>query len=196
MKKTLLFFLLIIIFPLNVLSANKKDNVTLSACVDANSARFMLELKEIKVKFIGIDSQDSINFDNKDFSVSDYTCSLLKKAKNITLEYEEGLKEDQYGRIQAWVLIDNALLQENLVRNGYVKPIFIEKNYKYFNQVNEAEKNAKENNLGLWTATEEEKTIEEKVEKKKNFFEKIIDFIVDIFNKLINFIDKLIKEIF
>lgn len=196
MKKTLLFFLLIIIFPLNVLSANKKDNVTLSACVDANSARFMLELKEIKVKFIGIDSQDSINFDNKDFSVSDYTCSLLKNAKNITLEYEEGLKEDQYGRIQAWVLIDNALLQENLVRNGYVKPIFIEKNYKYFNQVNEAEKNAKENNLGLWTATEEEKTIEEKVKKKKNFFEKIIDFIVDIFNKLINFIDKLIKEIF
>lgn len=196
MKKTLLFFLLIIIFPLNVLSANKKDNVTLSACVDANSARFMLELKEIKVKFIGIDSQDSINFDNKDFSVSDYTCSLLKKAKNITLEYEEGLKEDQYGRIQAWVLIDKALLQENLVKNGYVKPIFIEKNYKYFNQVNEAEKNAKENNLGLWTATEEEKTIEEKVEKKKNFFEKIIDFIVDIFNKLINFIDKLIKEIF
>ncbi len=193
--KKFIAILFMILLPLNVFAANKVDTVTLSACVDANSARFMYGLKEIKVKFIGVDTTDEITFDNKVFSVSDYTCSLLKKAKKINLEYEPSLKEDQYGRIQAWVLIDGVLLQENLVKNGYIKPVFLEEKYIYFKKLSEAEALAKEKEIGIWEKIEEEKPKEE-VKEEKNIFQKILDFIVGLFNKLIDFIDKLIKDIF
>lgn len=193
--KKFIAILFMILLPLNVFAANKVDTVTLSACVDANSARFMYGLKEIKVKFIGVDTTDEITFDNKFFSVSDYTCSLLKKAKKINLEYEPSLKEDQYGRIQAWVLIDGVLLQENLVKNGYIKPVFLEEKYIYFKKLSEAEALAKEKEIGIWEKIEEEKPKEE-VKEEKNIFQKILDFIVGLFNKLIDFIDKLIKDIF
>lgn len=195
MKRLLIFIFILILLPISV-KAQQKDVVTLSTCVDANQARFMNGLTEVKVKFIGISTDDTILIDGKDFSVADYICSLLKKSKKITLEYEPNLKEDQFGRVQAWVFVDNVLVQENLTKNGYIKPAFVEKNYKYFNKMVESEKKAKENNIGLWKKSEEKKQEEPQKKKKKNIFEIIIDFIVDLFKKLIEFIDKLIKEIF
>ena len=124
MKKIifLLFIMVVCFLPKQIYAAKEKsyDVVTLSKCVDANSARFMLGATEIKVKFIGIDSSDAIYANVYDEingkSVSDYVCSVLTNAKKIKIEYEvNSEKEDKYGRILAWVFVDDILLQKNLV---------------------------------------------------------------------------------
>ena len=207
MKKifiTLLFF--IFLLPLNIKAIeNNKNEVTLSKCVDSESARFILGVNEIKVKFIGIQLEEKIITDEEDeingSFVSDYVCNSLKNAKKIIIELEPNIiSEDKFGRIQAWVFIDDILLQEDLVKNGYASVMYLSEDYLYANKLIEAQNYAKENKIGLWTENSKNSKIENKKiiqtnEKSRNIFEIIADFFVSIFNKICEIIDSIINNI-
>lgn len=204
-----LILLLLIILPTKSFSLElTKDAVTLSNCVDEDSARFMLGVEEINVKFLGIESDETIKDDETDeingSYVSNYVCETLKSAKKIEIQYEPNIeKEDKFGRIQAWVVIDGILLQEDLVKNGYARVMYIKDEYTYADDLKTAQEYAKLNNLGLWkeeivdTASDDQEKEEKENNKSKNkgIIGIIIDFIVDIFNKIIKFIDDLINNI-
>ncbi|MBR1385532.1 MAG: thermonuclease family protein [Bacilli bacterium] len=208
MKKiTLLLILLTIILPFKVFAANEvtSDTVTLSNCVDGNSARFMLNLGEIKVKFLGIEVEETIKDDETDeineSLVSDYVCNALKNAKKIKIEYDPNSeKEDKFGRIQAWVYVDDTLLQKDLLSLGYAKIMYINDDYLHIDELKEAQNSAKEKKLGIWKEekeeSQEEKEEQDEKEEKVGFFQMIFNFLGDIFNKLINFIDDLISNVF
>ncbi len=158
----LLLFSLLLLLPQKNVSALSSDVVKLSSCVDSESARFIKGVLEIKVKFIGIQLENNIIDDAYDeingALVSDYVCSLLENAKTIRIEYEPSLKnEDKLGRIQAWVFVDDLLLQEDLIKVGYARAMYIEDDYIYANKVKEAQKYAKDNKLGIWMDNKEEK---------------------------------------
>ena len=131
--------------------------------------------------------------------VKDYVCDALKSAKKIKIEYEPNIeREDKYGRIQAWVYIDGVLLQEDLVKQGYAKVVYINDDYLHAKELKSALSYAKEKKLGIWKNEEEKvepKKEEEKEERSKNFFEIIIDFIVGLFDGLIKLIDDIISNI-
>lgn len=210
MKKIFtLILLFLIILPTKSFSKElTKDIVTLSNCVDGDSARFMLGVEEINVKFLGIESDETIKDDETDeingSYVSDYVCESLKSAKKIEIQYEPNIeRKDKFGRIQAWVVIDEVLLQEDLVKNGYARVMYLKDEYTYAKDLKGAQEYAKLNKLGIWkdeivdTSSDEKdkEEIEEKKDKNKGILGIIIDFIVDIFNKLIKFIDDLINNI-
>ena len=120
MKRLLTIMLLFtVILPIKTYANEQEDIVSLSNCVDSESARFILGVSEIKVKFIGIQLEEKIR-DSEDDEingsfVSDYVCSLLTNAKQIKIQYEPNIeKEDKYGRIQAWVFVDDVLLHTAL----------------------------------------------------------------------------------
>lgn len=204
-----LTLLLLIILPIKSYSQElTKDAVTLSNCVDGDSARFMLGVEEINVKFLGIESDEKIKDDETDeineSYVSNYVCESLKSAKKIEIQYEPNIEiEDKFGRIQAWVVVDDVLLQEDLVKNGYARIMYIKDEYTYAEDLKKAQEYAKLNKLGIWkdeivdTASDEKDNEEKetKKEKDKGIIGIIIDFIVDIFNKIIKFIDDLINNI-
>ena len=206
MKKLLLIISLLIIFvPINTLALEGEDEVTLSNCVDSTSARFILNNKEIKVKFIGIEAGEFIITDELDEinggSVDEYVCSLLKNAEKIKIEYEPNISdEDKYGRTNAWVFIDDELLESHLVSLGYAKVAFLYDDYKYNDEILEKEKEAKEKNLGIWKEKEpiEDRTIEEDIveeEEPKDFFGVIGDFFKGIFNGIVDFFNGIVEDI-
>lgn len=202
MKKFLL--LLVFLLPMMVFAENKTDVVKLSKCVDENSARFLLNKSEIKVKFIGIDAEEVITSSETDETngslVSDYVCSALTNAKEIKIEYEPQVeKEDKYGRIQAWVYVDGQLLQANLLELGYAKTFYLENDYLNADLLKEKENIAKENKVGLWQEekpadTNVEEVKEEEKEKETNIFKIVLNFINEIFDKFLKFIDDLIND--
>lgn len=213
MRKSILFvFMILLILPVIVNAEElSSDTVTLSNCVDGNSARFMLGVNEIKVKFLGVEAAENIVDETteklSDDLVNEYVCNALKKAKTIKIEYEPNIeKEDKFGRIEAWVFLDGQLLQEDLVKNGYAKIMYVYDDFTYLDKLQEAQDFAKENNLGLWknevkketdnnkSNTEETKT--QKKKKSKGIFAIILDFFGDLFNKLFKLIDDIIKNIF
>ena len=224
MKKILLFIIfLVAIFPFKVLGIEENteeqllteeqapeqtelpsDIVTLNNCVDGDSARFMLGVEEINVKFLGIQSEKSIKDDlddeiNEAF-VKDYVCSALTNATEIKLEYEPNIdRKDKFDRIQAWVFVDGVLLQNDLVKNGYARVLLVEDNYTYKEVLVNSQTEARNNKLGIWKEEEvpekEEEQEEEKEEENKSIFQIIIDFFSDIIKKIIEFFDNIISEI-
>lgn len=200
MKKLFVFLIVIaVVFKMNVYA--ESDKVVLSNCSDSESARFILDIVEIKVKFLGI---QKVNIDDDTVNIDQYVCDKLTNAKEIKIEYEPLEKEqDSYGRVQAWVFIDDVLLQEDLLKNGYSKILSLNDEYLYSEKIKEAQKYAKENNLGVW---KEDKNVDDSLSKKdenneqeddenKSIIEIIIDFFKDIFSKIREFIDNLINNI-
>jgi len=203
MKRSIIitFLLLTLLLPVKV-NAVDSDIVKLSSCVDSESARFIRGVLEVKIKFIGIQLEEKI-IDTKEDEinnslVSDYVCSLLENAKSLKIEYEPSLKdEDKFGRTPAWVFVDDVLLQEDLIKNGYARAMYIEDNYKYASNLKEAQAYAKENELGIWMnqSQEAEEPVAEEKEESKGIIEIIIDFFVSIFRKIKEFVDSIIDNI-
>ncbi len=208
MKKLIsIIMILSIILPIKTYAKDTiSDEVKLNSCVDADSARFMLGVGEIKVRFLGIDASEKIVDDETDeineSLISDYVCEALTQAKKIKIEYDpKAPREDKYGRLQVWVYVDDILLQEDLVKLGYAKMMYLEDDYLYANELKSAQRSAREKGLGIWKNKPNEKEPEEEIqeeeeEKSKSFIQVIIDFFADIFNGIISFIDDLINNIF
>ena len=197
-KKILVLFLVVaIILPININAETKE--VSLSNCVDTESARFILNVNEIKVRFIGI---QKVLIDDNLINVDKYVCDMLENAKKIEIEYEPlENEEDSFGRISAWVLVDGSLLQEDLIKNGYAKILSLNDEYLYAEKLKEAQKYAKENKIGVWKKQDSENPIienkneKEEIKENKSIFRIILDFFKDIFSKIREFIDSLINNI-
>ena len=151
--KKLLLFIFLFFFSINVNA--KTITVKFKSCSDGDTAHFTYNTEDIKARFIGIDTPE-LEHNNQEYEyyaneAKDYTCNKLKEAKVIKLEYDDKAGEkDKYERHLVYVWIDNTLLNEDLVFNGYAEAKYIYDNYKYKDRLIKAEEHAKANKLGIW----------------------------------------------
>lgn len=202
-KMLVVLFAVLIMIPLKVdaLSSNTRDVVTLSSCIDSTSARFIQNGNEIKTKFIGIDVINAMESnENDEIStefVDNFVCDLLKSAKKIELELEAKSDiKDKYDRYIVWVFLDDSLLQNSLVNKGYAKTFYLYEDYKYYNMLKQSEASAKEEKLGLWYVKEK---VEEPIvvsKKDESIFDALLSFINKVFEKILKFVDDLLKNVF
>lgn len=151
-KKVFLLFLLVILF--NVGSVKAMD-ATFYKCVDGDTADFKINGEVKKARFLAIDTPETKHPTKGEEpfgkEASNYTCDALKKAKKITLEYDDGSdKTDKYDRLLVWVFVDDELLQEKLVKEGLAKVAYLYGDYKYTGKLQKVESEAKKNNVGIW----------------------------------------------
>jgi len=171
-KKFLLFICFYgLVFSFGV-GASEKEEVFFKKCIDGDTAIFILNNEEIKVRFLAIDTPESVST-TKEWTIegemaSVYTCDKITNAKIIELEFDpKSNKTDKYGRYLAWIWVDKNLLQEELLSLGYGKVEYIYGDYLYLERLYSAEETAKKSELGIWENRDKSKN-EEK--------EKIIDF--------------------
>lgn len=155
MKKALLFIFTLIIFSNNVYAA-KKINVTFNGCIDGDTAKVMLNKKIIKIRFLAIDTPETkhptkgVEPYGKD--ASNYTCKMLKTAKNIAIEYDDNSdKLDKYNRHLVWVFVNNELLQDKLIEKGLAKVAYLYGDYKYTYILENTQINAQKEKMGIWS---------------------------------------------
>lgn len=189
MKK--LFLLFILIWPLNVMAAEKWD-VEFSKCVDGDTVELIYNNEEIKVRLLAVDTPETKHPTKGEEPFgqesSDLTCELVTNAKELVLEFDDNSdQKDKYDRYLGWLFVDGNLLQEELINQGYAKVAYLYGDYKYTSLLEEKQEEAIKNTKGIWG--EEDKSLLEK-EKLK---EKIITYgliilafvviIIAIFNK-------------
>jgi len=147
------------------------NNVDLEAAelvgvVDGDTIIVEMNGSEEKVRFIGIDTPESVHEDESKNTVygtyaSDYTKSLLNGVETVYLQYDEQVN-DQYGRTLAYVWVtDNVdvdneidisayMLNAILLEEGYAYDKVYMPNDEYNTLFNGYRKAAQEDKVGLW----------------------------------------------
>ena len=192
--------------PCYIEPVNEKELVTFSKCVDGDTARFMIKGEERIVRFLAIDTPESVHPDKEvelfSKDASGYTCDAIKNASEIYLEYDGNSdKEDKYGRVLAFVYVDGELLEEKLIENGFAKVAYIYGDYAHVDELREAEERAKNKKIGIWSESEELPDVKEDTsintenEDKNNEKTDESSEIKDIIIKIINLMIELFKKI-
>lgn len=163
---------------------NEMEKVTFAKCGDGDTARFIINNEEKKVRFLAIDTPEVDKNEPMSHEASEYTCNALKNAKEIYLEYDGNSdKEDKYGRVLAFVYVDGVLLEKELITKGYAKVAYIYGDYEHVDELRNEEKIAQSNKVGIWQEVELGDK-EEKKEKSEDIFIQIINIIINIFKML------------
>ena len=190
MKKYIIL-LIILLLPINVNAIEKKE-VLFSSCIDGDTAVFKMDKRNIKVRFLAVDAPELKHFDTEEQpyakEASNYTCKKLKNAKKIELEFDEkSKKKDKYNRYLAWVFIDDKLLQNELVKNGYVKVTYLYDDYKYIDVLKKSEEKAKQSKKGIYNDKLDDETIQKLI---YNFYKKLKVETTKFIKEILKEIDK------
>ena len=153
MKKWLVvliaFMLLVPVMRVDAV-AGAKFKVRLQQCIDGDTAKFS---GVGKTRFLYVDTPEStIQKEAYGKEASNYTCTMLKRAKSIQLQYD-GVRKDKYQRTLAWVWVDGKLLQLLLVQKGYVEKFYDYGTYSYEAQLRAAQQKAIATKVGMWKTT-------------------------------------------
>lgn len=123
---------------------------TLVGCIDGDTATLNVEGTQHKVRFISIDTPEVDRNDYYAKEAKEYTCNRLKSG-TISLEFDENSDRfDDYNRMIAWVYVDGALLQEEIVEQGYGRVKYVYGDYKYVDALYELQDLAKKSKVGIW----------------------------------------------
>jgi len=101
--------------------ADGVGEVTLSRCIDGDTAIFSEGSTHFTVRFLGIDTPESTyKFDPWGKAASKFTCDKLENATTIVLEWDSGAdtRTDGNGRYLGWVWYDGRLLNLELVEEA------------------------------------------------------------------------------
>lgn len=137
--------------------ANGQMEATVKRVVDGDT--FELENGE-KVRMIGMDTPETVkpNHPVEPYGkeASNFTKELLT-GQNVTLKFDVE-PYDKYKRLLAYVyLSDGTFVNEKLVRDGYARIMTIPPNVAKADLFLEAEREAREQNRGLWGLQDENK---------------------------------------
>ncbi len=163
MKKIILFCFLLLV-PISFVNADKKEvttteivtkeTVSLENCNSIDQIWLNKDGEVIRVGLLAYDMGDtSINKE-----IQEYTCNKLKNATKIEIEHDKNyIEKDKYNRDMVWLYVDNVLLQEDLLSNGYGMVNYVKDNYSYIDNLCSKEASAIKNKKGIWTLGVEEK---------------------------------------
>ncbi len=148
-----MFIIFLFIIGINFVSA--KEKVTFSKCVDGDTIKVLINGKENTIRMLAIDTPESVHptkgteYYGKESS--EYTCNKVSNANKIELEYDNNSdKKDKYDRVLAWIWVDDILLQDELVKNGYAEVAYLYGDYKYTNTLKDHQAVAEASKIGIW----------------------------------------------
>ena len=129
-------------------SISEANLVKVSRVIDGDTIEL---INGEKVRYIGIDTAE-LNASKKSecFAEEAFTKNReLVEGKEVKLEKDVS-ETDKYGRLLRYVYLGNEMINEKLVKEGYAQVATYPPDVKYVEKFKEAQKFARENNLGLW----------------------------------------------
>ena len=204
--KKIIITLCIFFISITPIFASNKFKVKLDKCVDGDTAKFIINDEVKTVRFLSINTPEIKHGANEAEAFGDeaskYTCEALTNAKSIKLQYDPKSEEtDKYGRVLAWVFIDNELLQEKLIREGLAEVKYAYDDYLYTNELKSLELIAQDSHKGIWSIVNEisesvsDKNIMSKTELIISIVAIISIVIICVFGKNASSKKKAIKKI-
>lgn len=124
--------------------------------IDGDTIKVMFNGKEEKVRLIGVDTPETKHptkgIQPYGLEASEYTKNRLEE-KKVRLEFDVQ-ERDMYGRLLAYVWLDNEMFNATLVKEGYAQVSTFPPNVKYVDIFVRLQKEAREAGKGLWALDE------------------------------------------
>lgn len=127
--------------------------VTVTRVVDGDTVEISPAIggKE-DVRLIGVDTPETVDrsTDVQPYGpqASRFTTQQLEEQR-VTLQFDEE-REDQFGRLLAYVRLDGALFNETLLRQGYAQLYTVSPNDRYESRFRQAQQQARQAKRGIW----------------------------------------------
>lgn len=134
---------------------NERELALFERVVDGDTIVVLLNGEDVKIRFIGIDTPESVASDDsrncdEGREASNYTKSLFMPGESVFLEYDEE-KTDKYGRTLAYVYFhDGTMIQDVLLSEGYAKLYTVWPNTMYAEHFEEIQNEAQIQCKGFW----------------------------------------------
>ena len=97
--------------------------VELASCEDGDTAEFLTEGQQIRVRFLGIDTPEASGvYEPWGYHATEYACNRLLEAEEIVLEMDPSTgPTDTFNRYLAFIWVDGKLLNVELVEQGFAE---------------------------------------------------------------------------
>ncbi|GAB3059745.1 thermonuclease family protein [Salinicoccus sesuvii] len=130
--------------------------VTIASFVDGDTTRFNYNGEDASFRYLLIDTPETnhprLGMQPFGSEASTRTKALLSEASTIEVEFDDGPKQDHYGRYLAYIYADGEMINEVLVREGLAQVRYINPpNTKYLKQLESAQAEAEAAGLGIWS---------------------------------------------
>lgn len=128
---------------------------TVSSVLDGDTLRIKYQGKTQSVRLLGIDAPESNKTRYKYLEcfgteAKNYLKSLVDK-KKITFQFDPSQdQKDLYDRLLAYVFLDDILINQTMIEDGYAKEYTYKTPYSYQSQFKQAEQSAQEQSKWLW----------------------------------------------
>jgi len=144
-----IYFLVIILFLFFYFQSEKEGTYLVTRVIDGDT----IELANgEKVRYIGVDTPE-LHHPQKEveyYAQEAYGANRrLVEGKRVRLELDVE-ERDRYGRILAYVYVDDLMVNEWLVANGYARVATFPPNVKYAERFLQLEREARQAKVGLW----------------------------------------------
>lgn len=160
-------FLFLLLFSFAGVEAVLAESATVQQVVDGGSLKVIINGKEERLQLIGIELPEGRTFDKSSRELTPaeresekratmkqeaakYLKSLVQKGDPIGVEFDAEQK-DKRGNLLGYIyLSDGRLLNEEIIRVGYVNNVNTPPNIKYQNRFLSASKQARDGKKGLF----------------------------------------------
>lgn len=137
----------------NFVKASREKLYKVVRVVDGDTIIVDFNGKNERVRLIGVDTPESVHPDKSKNSylgvrASNFTKNKLS-GKQVRLEFDVQ-ERDHYGRLLAYVYLDNIMFNRTLLRTGYAQVATYPPNVRYTSEFLQLEREARNKNMGLW----------------------------------------------
>ena len=136
-------------------TGNQLQEINYLSINDGDTFSIEMNGEKHKVRLLMVDTPE-MNYDKgKPMPYAEnakvFTENLLKNASKIELLFDVGPETDKYDRLLAYIFVDNVLLQESLLKNGFAVMRYINKpNNTLEAELNEIQVKAQDAKLNIW----------------------------------------------
>lgn len=148
-----------LILALGVGLAGQDGLYRVTRVIDGDTIEIDLNGRRERVRYIGIDTPETVH-PNRGVEPYGLAASAanrrLVEGRKVRLELDVE-KRDRYGRLLAYIWVEDILVNEWLVRNGYAQIATYPPNVRYVDRFLEAQREARASDRGLWGLGSEER---------------------------------------
>jgi len=152
-----------IVYKVDFFTDGISANVT--EIIDGDTIKIILKEEEFTVRFIGIDTPETVHPTKKVEAFGIEAKEFIKNRllnKNITLKFDKN-KFDKYNRLLAYIYVNNKMVNSELIKVGLAKA-YLNFPFIYSSEFEQIESNAKDDRIGMWTNLKEDIILNEKEE--------------------------------